>query len=209
LTIQLIPLYQGNFDYITQAINTLVQCSKINPSFTDIVQLFNLFFEYAYFPDICNTTAEPIIRNISSSLLLKCFPQILIQLSHNSNYVSDFIHSLVLDLLKEHYHSLIFSLYVMTISQNQKRSAGAKSILGKFKITNPDLINEVVLIRKSLLGATVTSYEQINQTVSDYLEFFHENNYSKFLSLLESVCKMVENPKCELQKHFFININLN
>jgi hypothetical protein len=115
-----------------------------------------LFFEY-----VDGSTANSILRHISSNLLLQASPQILVQLSHHSSRVSNFVHEIVLDLFKHHYHEFIFSIYVMTLSDDHKRSSSALQIIKEFKSENPDACGEVILIRKILLRAAVTWYEQV------------------------------------------------
>lgn len=135
---KLIKYNKSNYSlYCTQAIHALAQCVKVNPSFTDIVQLLDLFFEYADDSNIFEST-NPILRNISPNLLLQTSPQILVQLSHHSSSVSKFVNEIVLDLLKDHYHEFIFSIYVLTLSENAKRSQAALNIINEFKNQNPD-----------------------------------------------------------------------
>ena len=187
--------------YVTNAIDALAECCKLSPSFTDVVQLLNLFFEHAEEGDVFEQTKKSI-KQLSVGLLLKASSQLLVQLSHPSPDVASFVHDLVFQLLDEHYHGLIFSLIVNTFSTNQKRAAASTRLYGEFTAAHPEESEEVTTIRKCLLRAAVTWYEKVLQRITDAFDHYSMNNFDKMASSLQSIIKMSKKPKCELHDQF-------
>lgn len=187
--------------YITNSIDALAECCKTSPTFTDVVQLLHLFFEHAQKGSIFAQTSK-FIAHLPAKYLLKASPQLLVQLSHNSNDVSTFVHDLLLKLMHEHYHGLIFSLIVMTSSNNKSRARVARGLYDEFAKTHPEESNEVILIRKTLLRASVTWYEKALQRIGDALDYHKLMNYDKMKKSLMSIVRMTTHPKCELQHQF-------
>jgi hypothetical protein len=77
--------------YVTNAIDALTQAVTLAPSFPDIVQLLNPFFEHADRADVFQST-KCCIENLQPKLLLHASPQLLVQLSHPTQEVADFVH---------------------------------------------------------------------------------------------------------------------
>ena len=198
----LISLDQDNFeDYVTNAINALTLCAKLSPSFPDVVQLLNIFFEHANEERIFKATAS-FIEALQPKQLIQATPQLLIQLSHPSEEVASFVHNTVLSLLKEHYHALIFSVIVMKHSTNKARGLAANKILEEFNSLKPQVYAEVELIRKSMLMAAVTWSERVLQYITDAFEHYQRNRIDRMLISLNSILKLVKKPKCDMHYQF-------
>ena len=187
--------------YVTNAITALTKCCIISPSFTDVVQLFNLFFEYAEQGDVFEQSSHCILK-VPVNLLLHAAPQLLVQLSHSSQKVAKFVHDLMFKLLDVHYHALIFSLIVGTFSNNSERAAASKRLNEEFCAAHPEESIEVNLIRKTLLRAAVTWYEKCLSRIVDARDFFGLNRINDMVNSLRSIEKMVSHPKCKLQEEF-------
>lgn len=194
--------------YAVNAISALSRCANLSPSFPDIVLLLNLFFENADCVAIFEQTNQ-YVKGLSVKLLLQTSPQILVQLSHNSKHVRDFVHNLVFDLLLEHYHGLIFSLIVTSSSKNSTRASSARSILEQLKKKRPDISEEVKLIRNGLLRAAVTWSEAILQKISESFEFFQRKNIDKVIEILSSILTLVSKPRCEMHNEFLNQYSKN
>lgn len=190
--------------YVTNAIDALTQCATLSPSFPDVVLLLNLFFEHADINDVFNSTAHNSIEKIQPKLLLKASPQLLVQLSHPSKEVADFIHNIIYKLLLDHYHGLIFSLIIMTKSKNVNRAKAAQEILNEFLLAMPEVYNEVTLIRKTLLRVTVTWHEYVLQKIVDVFDFATSRQYDKMYSTLVSIQELSSpsKAKCLMHKQF-------
>ncbi|KAK8888672.1 hypothetical protein M9Y10_033406 [Tritrichomonas musculus] len=184
-------------NYVTNAIQALIQCCRISPSFPDLVQLLNIFFEHANQFEIFN-----IFEKISPSLLLEASSQLLVQLAHPSQNVRNLVHQIIMNLLPEHYHTFIFSIIVLTYSRNTRRSQAASHILEEFHNLYPSLYEEVILIRRSLLLAAVTWYELALLKVQDAESCFKDNLPEKALLLLNEFSHDLKNPKCQMHEQF-------
>ena len=187
--------------YVTNAIDALSECCKISPSFTDVVQLLNLFFEHANEGDVFEQS-KFCISQLSQDLLLKAAPQLLVQLSHSSDQVARFVHDILFNLLEKHYHGLIFSLIVNTFSKNPRRAKASDDLYDEFSAAHPEEAEEVVQIRKCLLRAAVTWYEKCIQYISDAFDHYSFGNFDKMVASLNCIIKMSKKPKCELQYQF-------
>ncbi|OHS95000.1 PIKK family atypical protein kinase [Tritrichomonas foetus] len=188
--------------YVTNAIHALIQCCRIAPSFPDLVQLLHIFFENATIIKIFNNTAKDIFEKLSASLLLEAAPQLLIQLAHPSPNVSSLVHQIIMSMLPNHFHSLIFSIIVMTFSKNSRRSEAAEQILNEFKNYYPNIYSEVTLIRNSLLTAAVTWYEFSSLKVSDAINFFKAHQPDQAILTLIEYVNELKSPKCEMHYRF-------
>ena len=191
--------------YVTNAIDALTQCARRDPSFPDVVQLLNLFFDYAHRPEVFNSTAHQSIKTLPPQLLLQASPQILVQLSHQTPQVAAFVHDTVFTLLMEHYHELTFALLVMEMSRNKRRAKEAKKILDEFKQANPSVYQEVKLIRESLLRVAVTWYETTLQRILDAYSDYQEKKYDKVKASLQSIVSLVDGPgksTCKMHEQF-------
>lgn len=85
--------------YAINAITALSKCATLSPSFPDIVQILNIFFQYAGDEQIFNETNQ-LIKNLPVKLLLQASSQIEIQLSHKNQNVRLFTNDLVFLYLK-------------------------------------------------------------------------------------------------------------
>ena len=129
--------------YVTNAIDALAVCCRISPLFTDVVQLLNLFFEHADQEDVFEQS-KYCISQLSDDLLLQASSQLLVQLSHPSEKVAQFVHDIMLELLDEHYHGLIFSLIVNTFSKNIKRATASQKLYDEFSEKHPEESEEII-----------------------------------------------------------------
>ena len=188
--------------YVTNAIDSLTQCAIVAPLFPDIVQLLNLFFEHADDPEVFNSTAHNCIEKLPPKLLLKASPQLLVQLSHLTPAVANFVHDILFQLLNDHYHGLIFSLIVMKFSKNLPRARAADKLLQKFHEIMPEESNEVELIRKALLRAAVTWYEKVLQRIQDAFDHYSRGNFDKMIASIQSISLLTKKPKCEMHLQF-------
>ncbi|OHS97693.1 PIKK family atypical protein kinase [Tritrichomonas foetus] len=190
--------------YVTNAIDSLTRCAQLSPSFPDIVLLLNLFFEHADISTVFSTTAHSCIEALQPKLLLQASPQLLVQLSHPSKSVADFVHDIIINLLNEHYHELLFSVIVLTKSNNLGRSRAAHSILEEFHQSHHDVYDEVILIRKCMLRAAVTWPEMMLNQITDAFEHFKHGQYLKMRETLEVICEMgnKERAKCPMHIQF-------
>ncbi|OHT08492.1 PIKK family atypical protein kinase [Tritrichomonas foetus] len=188
--------------YVTNAIDALTQCAQISPSFPDVVQLLNLFFEHADHPDVFNSTAHACIEKLSAKLLLQASPQLLVQLSHNTPAVATFVHDILFQLLCSHYHDLIFSIIVTKFSKNLPRARAADRLLQEFHKLMPEQSDEIELIRKALLRAAVTWNEKIAQRITDAFDHYSRQNYDRMIASLQSVLILTSKPKCEMHFQF-------
>ena len=198
----LISLCNGNENiYIENALDALIKSAKLSPNFPDIVQLLNIFFDHGNNEQIFKIASE-FISQLPPNVLIQASPQILIQLSHFSENVSVFVQNIVLSLLHEHYHSLIFPVIVMKKSANKIRSVASRSILKMFQKDHTDIYYEVELIRKALLRAAVTWGEKIFQIVSDALENIYNEQYDRMKICLKKILNIIKKPRCEMHKQF-------
>ena len=187
--------------YVTNAIDALAVCCRISPLFTDVVQLLNIFFEHADQEDVFEQS-KYCISQLSDDLLLQASSQLLVQLSHPSEKVAQFVHDIMLELLDEHYHGLIFSLIVNTFSKNIKRATASQKLYDEFSEKHPEESEEIILIRKCLLRAAVTWYEKCLQFITDAFDHYSMNRLDKMVTSLNSIVKMAKKPKCELHQQF-------
>jgi len=189
--------------YVSTAIKSLQECSIMRPSFPDVVHMLNLFFENAQRSDVFEETSH-LIMHLDPKLLLQVSPQILIQLSHGSNVVSEFVFKIVYRLLLDHYHTLIFSVVVLKKSPNERRALAAKKLLDCFAQQKSIEMLEVELVRKTLLLVTVTWYEEVSIVLSDFDTAFKDSDYNKMVSLLYGIIELTKKPVCEMHRHFLI-----
>lgn len=69
----LIPLDpERTAQYVTNAIDALTETAKLSPSFPDVVQMLNLFFEHA---------DQEVVFEATSSCIRELQPKLLIQAS--------------------------------------------------------------------------------------------------------------------------------
>ena len=191
-------------DCVNNAIDALTTCARIAPSFPDVVQLLNLFFEHADQRSVFTFTGK-FIKELDPKLLLKAAPQLLVQLSHPSRQVAELVHGIVFSLLQEHYHSLLFSILVLEKSPDGSRARTATNILNKFQFRYGEVYYEVQLIRKSLLRAAITWYEHCLIKLEDAEECEQQNDIKEMVSNLFSVLKMIQKPKCLLHNQFILD----
>ncbi|EAY01129.1 PIKK family atypical protein kinase [Trichomonas vaginalis G3] len=207
---QLIELDPPNLPhYVTNAIDALSQCCTISPSFTDVVQLLNLFFDHANEGDIFEHTTNNCLNRLQPKLLLQASPQLLVQLSHPVPEVAQFVHDTVFNLLHEHYHELIFSVIVMKFSKDAGRSKAAFGLFDEFKKMNPSAHDEVFTIRKCLLRAAVTWYEKVIQRITDAFDHYALQQFDLMVDTLRSIVQMVKAPKCALHDQFKESYQVN
>ena len=188
-------------EYVTTAIECLTKCVQSSAQFPDVVQLLNIFFEHAGRGDIFAKTA-PFIKNIPTKFLLQTSPQLLIQLSLQTKKISEFVHDIVLDLLKNHYHALIFSVIVMQDSVSERRKNEATKILEEFARCMPENAKEVTMIREALLRAAVTWYDMVMQLLEDIADYLSNEKYKEAYETLLKIKDYIREPKCQLEFTF-------
>lgn len=190
--------------YVTTAINCLSTILEHSPSFPDVVQLLNIFFSHANDEEIFKKTATSI-KNIDAKFLLQASPQLLVQLSHQSKSVSNFVQGIIMKLLEEHYHELIFSIYVMKDSSVDMRKTAAKQLLADFANKSPRKANEVKIIQEALLRVAVTWYEKVADLLCDAIDSFDRGDFEMFIKSTENAINFTNEPTCELEQDFLEN----
>ena len=199
-----------NFDkehlthYVTNAIDALTKCATLSPSFPDVVQLLNLFFEYADQKVVFNSTAHKCIEKLHPKLMLQASPQLLIQLSNPCKNVAEFVHDIIIKLLLEHYHQLIFSVIVLIKSSNVKLAQASQMVLNKFMHMLPDVYNEVFLIRKTMLRVAITWYEKTMKMILDACDYYKNHQYDQVKIILKYINSLnsPDKAKCKMHKQF-------
>lgn len=205
----LIPLDpERTAQYVTNAIDALTKTAKLSPSFPDVVQMLNLFFEHADQEAVFEATSS-CIQQLQPKLLMQASPQLLIQLNHRAQSVAKFVHETVLGLLKEHYHGLIFSIIVTTRSRVLGRGEEAKKILDDFAMEKPDVFAEVELIRKALLRVAVTWNEKVIQRITDAFDHYQRRRTDLMLGSLANILDIVKKPRCEMHHQFLSAFSKN
>ncbi|OHT07404.1 PIKK family atypical protein kinase [Tritrichomonas foetus] len=200
----LIPLDKRNAEkYINNSITALNECIRLSPEFPDVAQLLNLFFEHANRGAVFESTNK-FISNLPPALLLQAFPQILIQISHPSENVAKFVYDLILNLLEKHYHAIIFSIHVVEHSKVKSRAHKASELLQDFRQKEPEIANEVKLIRDVLLRAAVTWYEKTLAKLQDAVNFIDRNDREEALKIISSIFTGGDdkNPKCVMHQQY-------
>lgn len=192
---------ENKTNYTINAITALSKCLTFSPSFPDIVQVLNIFFQHAGDEKIFNETSQ-FIKNLPVKLLLQASSQIMIQLSHKNPRVREFTNDLVFSLLEVHYHSMVFTLFVLKYSRNAARANAATTIINRLLSKQPEVIEEATLIRNALLRAAVTWHEKIVQKISDATAHYQQHNYNRVVNVLRSIVVMVSEPQCEMQRQF-------
>ena len=201
----LIPLDNTNaVKYVVNAIFALNQCISLSPEFPDVAQLLNLFFEYANRGSIFEDTNK-FISDMPVSMLLKVFPQILIQVSHQTCEVSNFVYKLIINLLKDHYHVIIFSIYVIQRSKIKARREKATELLQEFGKMQPEIANEVRLIRVALLRAAVTWYEKTLAKIQDGMEAIENGKIDDGLKIFDSIFSQADSQDDSVLHQVFQN----
>ena len=202
-----IGLMKASFDttsfdrYVTNAIQALVRCCEIAPSFPDVVQLLSLFFENANQDNIFNSTAQSIAL-LQPKLLLQVAQQILVQLSHPCKHVQRFVHSLILTLMTAHFHGLVASVIVFTLSKNESRARGATEITKQFAQKQPEIWYEVNLVRDCLLRTSITIYEKSLRRIERAVDYAENQDYKKMRKTLNNLARSAEDRSCEMHRAF-------
>lgn len=201
---ELINVDPPNADkYVKTAIECLTSCANTSStSFPDVVQLLNIFFEYANKWNLFAQTKESI-RSLDTRYLLAASPQLLVQLSHSSSEISMFVAELVLSLLEKHYHSIVFSVITMQESSIEKRSIAALNIIDKFRYKMPEEMNEVDIIRDALIDLTVTLHEKCQTILGDIQAHIDDQNWNLMKDSLDEMEELYPTePKNELEYSF-------
>ncbi|OHT14099.1 PIKK family atypical protein kinase [Tritrichomonas foetus] len=191
--------------YINNALNALNECAKIMPEFPDVVQLIHIFFENAGKEQIFKTN-KSYIQHLPHNLLLQAFPQLLVQLSHRTPEVQNFVHGLIFELLKKHFHTVIFQIFVLERSKNHRRAKSAHSILCKFKKMYPKIYEEVNLIRHVLLHTAVTYYEKALFKLNEAADAEDRQDTEEVIRILSTIFKFAideeRSDQCMMQRQF-------
>ena len=202
VNISLISIDNSFFRYVINAIDALTKCELIQPSFPDLVQLLDLFFTYSIHEEVFNSGVHKSIEKLSPKQLLQASPQILVQLNHPKSEVANFVHHIVFNLLKEHYHELIFPVFVMMKSVNKERKLAAKKLLEEFREFNPEVYDEVFLIRSTLPLASITWTEKALQFIFDAFNYFQKKSFHQMKMSITAIIDLVKEPKCQMHEHF-------
>ncbi|EAY20688.1 PIKK family atypical protein kinase [Trichomonas vaginalis G3] len=197
---ELIENGQNNVDsYVTTAISCLTECVNQDASFPDVVQLLNIFFDHADHPDVFSKTSESI-ENLPPQLLLKSTLQLLVQLSHPSRDVANFVHDIIFKMLKQHYHAIIFSIIVMEESSNERRCRVASNLFQEFQAAMPQEASEVILIRDALLRVSVTWYDWLRQFVLDIKDAISDGRWNDIVESIDDIVQTTKTPTCLLEE---------
>ena len=191
---------------VNNAINALTACARVAPSFSDVVQLLNIFFEHADQRSVFACTGK-FIKELDPKLLLQASPQLLVQLSHKSRPVAELVNEIIFSLLPDHYHSLLFSLLVLEKSNDGARARAAMNILNKFELKYREVYYEVQLIRTSLLRAAITWYEKCLIKLADAQECEQRNDIGEMIYHLSGIIQFIQKPKCLLHKQFILDFD--
>jgi tetratricopeptide (TPR) repeat protein len=131
-----------------EAIQAFLQYVRLRPDvcFPDLVEVVTIFFAADLTPDNFRRVSE-WISSLPAKFLLRVIPQFLAQLNRN-----DFVATLLSELLKQHFHVLLYPLLL--------REPASKDILDKFRLTNPDAVEQAETIRRGLLKCSSQLFDK-------------------------------------------------
>jgi hypothetical protein len=184
-----------------RALEALNRCTRLDSWFPDIVQPLHLFFEHTEVYE----QGTGMLFDMDPKYLLQASFQILVQLSHREERVVCFMVTLIGQLLRSHFHSLLFSMRVMETSDNKTRRRHTAELLEKFKAANSEVYNEVDLIRRSMLKAAVTWYERALLRLQDVEDFERCDQRALAVEALEKILSFIKHASCQLHEQLFID----
>ena len=202
ISAELITLDSDNVGkYVTTVIECLTECINYGASFPDVVQLLSIFFERANINEVFEKTKKSI-QKLPVRFLIQTTQQLLIQLSHKSENVANLVHDIILNLLLEHYHSIIFEVILTKESVNERRMQKAASILQEFSAKKPEESSEISVIQDALIRVTLTWYDIAAQMLEKIADEIDRNNWTLVVEKMQELKETLSNPACELERTF-------
>jgi hypothetical protein len=130
------------------AIRAFIQCLRLRPhtSFPELLEIIALIFGGRLRHENADRACEWLMH-VEPALLLTMLPQLLAKFEENN-----FIARIVSDLLRDHFHVLVYPLLM--------REPAATGLLNIFAVTNPVAFSEARTVRGGLLNCASPLFDR-------------------------------------------------
>lgn len=193
------------------AINGFLECVKLKNgnSFTDLIQMIYLVF----LADIDTRSFSDFTRKLTcldDGALLSVLPQFMMQLQKAQEPVLSFVINVIIRLLPQHYHVILYPLLAFThidgISQSNDindtikncPNQSVKQILESFNETNPAALRESKIISDGLISCSTTPSEFWRNNLSIALRFAYQNGFQSSIDHIKNSIKQITNTPQDL-----------
>ncbi len=152
--------------------------------FPDVLRVLTLWFRHAAVPEVEESLREGF-RKVSLDTWIVVIPQLLARIHSPVTVVRRLVHDLLVQLAEVHPQALVYPVGVASKSLIQARQQAALGVLARMRTHSPRLVEQALMVRDELIGASVVLHELWYEALEDAAGLFYSNeNVSGMLKRL-------------------------
>ncbi|OHS96520.1 PIKK family atypical protein kinase [Tritrichomonas foetus] len=141
------------------------------------------------------------IYQVPNSVLKKVVPQLLINISHTNDFVSNITVNILSSFGAEHFQAVLYDLNLYTLVENKKQSNLALKLLRSLAQQNLEIAKDASLFIDGMVRCSMTWFECWINAIEKSLQLVGSNPTAARQVIHEQL-KQYENPRCEFDYMF-------
>jgi FKBP12-rapamycin complex-associated protein len=142
--------------------------------FPDVLRVLTLWFRHAAVPEVEESLREGF-RRVSLDTWIVVIPQLLARIHSPVTVVRRLVHDLLVQLAEVHPQALVYPVGVASKSLIQARQQAALGVLARMRTHSPRLVEQALMVRDELIGASVVLHEMWYEALEDAAGLFYSN----------------------------------
>ncbi|EDW03717.1 serine/threonine-protein kinase Tor [Drosophila grimshawi] len=178
-----VPAVQGFFRSIS-----LIQGNSLQ----DTLRLLTLWFDYGHHAEVFHAL-DSGMKVIEINTWLQVIPQLIARIDTHRRLVGQLIHTLLIDVGKNHPQALVYPLTVASKSASLSRKNAAFKVLDSMRKHSPTLVEQAVMCSEELIRVAILWHEQWHEGLEEASRlYFGDRNVKGMFEILEPLHAMLD-----------------
>ena len=182
--------------HVIQAIKGFFRSIALEPSYSlqNTLRLLTLWFIHGANASVVDVLQEGF-NSVTIDNWLQVIPQLIARIHSPILEVKRLVQQLLSTVGKAHPQALVYPMTVVSKSLDEKRVVAAESIINEMRSINAKLVNQAYLVSNELIKCSILWHESWSEALQEAsIAYFDHHDVEKFISLLEPLHKLIENP---------------
>lgn len=161
-------------------------------SLQDTLRLLTLWFDYGQYTEVYDALVEGM-KLIEINTWLQVIPQLIARIDTHRSLVGQLVHTLLIDIGKQHPQALVYPLTVASKSASLPRKNAAHKILNSMSDHSPTLVQQALMCSEELIRVAILWHEQWHEGLEEASRlYFGDMNVNGMFETLEPLHAMLE-----------------
>lgn len=189
--------------YVSDCISNFLKIIHMSsePNLSALLLLLSMLMQCAN----CNIMSDETItalKNLPQSLLSKALPQFINLLSHKCVKLRETVKSILLNFGETRFQKLFYSLNIGRLSSESLKSKISNEIFEILRPKFPKLAEDLLIFIKDLNNASISLLEVWKFGIEKAKRYHDLHDDDQVIIILSELFNRLDNPICDLDRHF-------